>query len=181
MMEFCSSVIKFDIMKILRLATLCFIALGAFTLNGYSQVPSVDQIIISFFQKYDFTKKDPIRITFEKKRDGWYTAEEDVNVPPYRHTSAQLFWSKKTRSYIPLKYAKAVSVSRDSAKIRARHYMNDMGGEDYLQFQYARNVYFGYPGWDLDVIRDYGSKQNLNDTLLEGLGRAYSNYAIGFF
>lgn len=47
---------------------------------------------------------------------------------------------------------------------------------------YYRCPYYGYAGWDIDVIRDFGKldPETFSDTLLEGISRAYSAYASRF-
>jgi hypothetical protein len=46
-----------------------------------------------------------------------------------------------------------------------------------MAYRYDRCYYYGYNGWDADVIADFDKQKITNDTLLEALGRAYSAYA----
>jgi hypothetical protein len=56
------------------------------------------------------------------------------------------------------------------------------GGNLYSWYGYERCCYYGYSHWAEDMIKDFGDggKENYTDTLLEGLGRAYSAYASKF-
>lgn len=58
------------------------------------------------------------------------------------------------------------------ARSSALGYISSM---DHYQFYgFKRCIYFGYDGWDRDVIHDFGSAEIKNDTILESLARAYS-------
>ncbi len=43
------------------------------------------------------------------------------------------------------------------------------------------NLYYGYPGWDWDVIKALQKETNTSPKEKEQLARAYSNYAMGFY
>ncbi|MBK7028969.1 MAG: hypothetical protein IPH45_07075 [Bacteroidales bacterium] len=107
-------------------------------------------------------------MNFAKKKDGWH-----VYTYYYLADSVlkdELFWSLKKKKYLEIDYPEA-DVSTSESDVR-----------QYLQIKsnvYCFNVspYYGYAGWNIDLINDFSSFDSPDDTLLESLARAYSTYA----
>ncbi len=146
----------------------------------YAQIPSFEKVVNSFFHKYSIEAVEAnYYLSFQKRKEGWFTAE--VNYSDQDGIiNQQLFWSKSENKFYQLTYEKIKDISKDSVqKLILRNSFAEKILND--SYNFSRNIYFGYPGWDKDVIDDYAEIEILNDTLLESLGRAYSSYAIGFF
>ncbi|MBK7174549.1 MAG: hypothetical protein IPH84_15260 [Bacteroidales bacterium] len=122
-----------------------------------------------FFSNYSRPEFDSYEgLNFAKKKDGWH-----VYTYYYLADSVlkdELFWSLKKKKYLEIDYPEAV-VSTSESDVR-----------QYLQIKsnvYCFNVspYYGYAGWNIDLINDFSSCDSPDDTLLESLARAYSTYA----
>jgi hypothetical protein len=141
-----------------------------------AQMPAYREVVYKFFGSYAIENNDVLP-AFEKKKEGWFVAENHYSQPG-TYTNPQLFWSAKKQDYQPLNY---INAGADTAAITQSiiNYWKTTGG-DYDEYNFARNAYYGYPGWDWDVINEMPIEKTENDSLLESLGRAYSNYASGF-
>ncbi len=145
--------------------------------NLYAQqMPTFKQVVNTFFDTYTFSSQETY-LKFYKKKDGWYITE-DYYAEPGRLTNQDLFWSAKENDFKVLNYPKAngdsISISNQVEK-----YLQSIDF-DYLQYPFARIKYYGYSGWDWDVINEPIDRNNMTDTLWEGIARANSNYAAGF-
>jgi hypothetical protein len=129
--------------------------------------PGLQQVATNFYKNYKFESKE-VSLKFAKKKAGWYVYEVN-SYKPDQILKDQLFWSREKGEYELLTYEKGF----ETFDFETSPYFQ----EDYY---YQRSPYYGYNGWDLDVINDFGKEKKLNDTLLEGLARAYSNYAQGY-
>ena len=138
--------------------------------------PAFNEVLKTFFSRYYFESSE-VYIKFQKKKAGWYIVEDSYENPGH-YGNEKLFWSASSGSYLPLDYSDAV---KDSSSVDSLSsvYLNSIGG-DFETYYYTRNLYYGYPGWDWDVIQELGPKKEMTDTLYESLGRAYTNYASGF-
>lgn len=154
-----------------------FILILLFVNDSYAQSPpSFPEVVTTYFHKYSLTKEDTYPL-FQKKKDGWYIVEDNYYNPGYLSNS-QLFWSLKDKAFQPLNYEATQNDSGQiSAEINNYLILVDWNNQ---QYDFERNRYFGYPGWDWDVINDPIKRNDCNDTLMESLARAYSNYASGF-
>lgn len=112
-------------------------------------------------------------VRFAKKENAWYVNIEDLQTE--KIIKQQMFWSAANGQYRKLEgFDKALYDPETEITRRLTGWPAFYG--------YSRSSYYGYPGWNHDVIRTYGKKdlQTLNDTLLDGLARAYSAYADQF-
>ncbi|MFN8291751.1 MAG: hypothetical protein U0U70_15950 [Chitinophagaceae bacterium] len=143
---------------------------------GQFNMPSFIKVVAEFYSNYSYDEDGSI-LKFYRKKEGWFVAEVKYDeLGQYRNPS--LFWSVKTRKFLPLSYPGATMDSAARFKTATR-YLTQVDWT-YEEYPFSRNIYYGYPGWDWDVINDYPELQSGNDTLLESQGRAYSNYASGF-
>jgi hypothetical protein len=141
---------------------------------GRPVFPTHDQVVTDFFLNYSYKAEGTMSLEFAKKKDGWYVCEFNANVvaPAPRVIREEIYWSASTHHYLPLKSFTADSPNPSSA---TPFLLGD------ASYSFGRSPYYGYSGWELDLIRDYSPAiNNLNDTCLETLARAYSNYA-GFY
>jgi hypothetical protein len=146
------------------------------TAYGQFKMPSFKEVVSTFFSKYSFDSYDSY-LKFQRKKDGWHLAQDSFTNPG-SYFNDQLFWSKDAGKFIVLDYPAATGDSSFISEMIARYLVQI--NWDYEEYQFQRNRYYGYPGWDWDVINDTAGRARLSDTLLEGRARAFSNYASGF-
>lgn len=158
---------------------LVFIFLLFLNINVFAQsTPSYKEVVSEYFSKYSWNDFESF-IKFQKKKDGWYIVEVRFDEQD-KYFNGNLFWSAESNSYKPLPHPTA-ETDTASLEVKIANYSSlvDFSTNEYF---YNRNLYYGYPGWDWDVINNLESKEkDLTDTLYESLARAYSNYAMGFF
>jgi hypothetical protein len=141
--------------------------------------PSLDSVVAHFFNKYKYEGSFPNELRFASAPSGWYVYEVNLNQAGGHYAGGELLWSAATKTY------------NDSSKFESNNgwaYKNE-AANDYLQraiygngldYNYTHCGYFGYDGWDMDIINEWESKEQMSDEWLESLARAYSNYAAGF-
>lgn len=140
-------------------------------------MPSYREVMKQFLLNYSYQPEEPYdRVILAKKKKGWYVTIVDQ----LKHDSVkneQLFWSVREDRYHNLE-----GFGPGRTQEEARTKMNEIIYNDASPslYGYERCRYFGYNTWDVDMIRDFGAANQLNDTLLEGLGRACGNYAERF-
>jgi hypothetical protein len=156
------------------------IILLVFIFIGYSaaaqKLPSFDEVISTFFKKYAVQQENTY-ILFEKKQDGWFVVEGHYG--DAFTTNSQQFWSTKSNDYVSLNYPLSTNVDSATLSKYVNDYLTNIA-PGFEQYGFQRNRYYGYPGWDWDVINSSSIENANQDTLLESLGRAYSTYASGF-
>ena len=161
-------------MKSPRLLFLCLIC--ATTSFGQFNMPAFKDVVTSFFSTYQF-KSDDSYLKFQRKKDGWYISE-DKYTNPGNYFNTALYWSAQTKSYKKLN--NPLTASNDSQIAETVDNYLTLINWNYEEYQFQRNKYYGYPGWDWDVINDEADPVTLTDSLLEARARANSNYASGF-
>ncbi len=130
--------------------------------------PSLYDAANYFFNHYN---KVDDNIELCRKPDGWYASKSVYETDEFVGRDVEKFWDLETAKFIPLThYTKGKT---DSSYIRA--YLASCNSDDW-----RFNPYYGYNGWDRDVISAFGKNRNLPDSVLYGLGRAYTNYAEAF-
>ncbi len=159
-------------MKYLTLLISCIIFLS----NTQAQrQPTFKEVVSTFFAKYSFNS-DETYPRFLKKKEGWYVSEDSYRNPG-NYINTELFWSLKENNFLNLKYP---ILQKDSISIQSQlEDYQKLIDWDYVEYAFSKNKYYGYPGWDWDIINDPIEK-HMTDSLWESLGRAYSNYAVGF-
>ncbi len=130
--------------------------------------PGIKEVAAYFFNNYNETA---YYTELCKKPDGWYASKLDFDKNGVKRINIEKIWDLDKGIYLPLKkYTKGKSAEDELSK-----FIRSQGMEDW-----NNSPYYGYNGWDLDVINAFGKNKNLNDTVLYGLARAYSNFAVGF-
>jgi hypothetical protein len=144
-----------------------------------SQNLPYELVVTEFFKNYEYSNYE-FQLKFQKKKEGWFVAEEGY-YSQGQYENVQLFWSNSDRKFKELNYPTAENRSESELDSLMSNFFRSETEKEMELYNYTRNIYFGYAGWDWDVIQDYGAAENLGDTLLESLGRAYSSYALGYF
>ncbi len=148
-----------------------------FYFSGISQdrLPSYPQILNHFFSKYKGSQINENYTSFAKKKDGWYVQQ----VNRYSGDSLlneTLFWSLSKNAFISLPSYSETDTSQDIENA-VQPYLSDAS----LLYGFERCSYFGYNGWNIDVINEFKEVEVLNDTLLESLARAYAFTSDQYF
>jgi hypothetical protein len=153
----------------IKLSAFCVLFLMISLATEASAMPAINQVVKQFFKEYKWDNDNFYLLKFAKKKKGWtvYELDPSQNLKP---TKEQLFWSRISRKYKKLRYPKAEGIDT----IRYKKYLSSPYADLY---NYKRNVYYGYNGYERDIINDFGKRKHLSDTLLESLQRAYSLYA----
>ncbi len=113
------------------------------------------------------------RIFFQKKPVGWDVAITRFNGDSESTAFNGLFWTKEKKNYLQLDLP-AVK-DKDENRRAIEEAVNS-----YLKNWYKVFPYYGYNGWDRDVIGLLEKEKQLSDTDLYALGRAYSSVASNF-
>lgn len=147
-----------------------FVVIIFFPLSNFAQgfVPSYPEVVKNFFRLYK--NESYTKIEFAKKKEGWFVIKEDSL------NAEQLFWDQSISNYNELQNFEQVE-NEAIAKSAGIDYLNSNTLNKYM---FERCKYYGYDGWAEDMINEFEGKSNLNDTIMEGLARAYTNYADGF-
>lgn len=144
--------------------------------NAQFGMPSFRDVTNAFFTSYSHNSDESI-IRFYRKKDGWHVCK-DRYANPENYFDDMLFWSLAKQSYLPLSFP-AFTGTRTEIEDKVKNYLISISF-DYDEYQFERTVYYGYPGWDWDIIQESDNFKNKGDTLLESCARAFSNYAAGF-
>src|SRR6185436_5902639 len=141
-----------------------------------TNLPSYPEVIKEFYTNYSYLpEKEHDEINFVKKKRGWYVQIVDrVNDDSIKNE--QLFRDINETGYSTLTGFGLGLPDEDVVTKIGEH----LRVEGPIAYGYERCRYFGYDEWPADMIKDFGNNIPANDTLVEGLARAYSNYADRF-
>ena len=164
---------KKALLKVIILILPLFISKISFSQQRY--FPSFETVFEKFYSKYNYQQNGTVNLYFAKKKDGWHVYESDLLLSFRPNVSDLLFWSASTGKYARLNFPENTDNPDPEtiSKLLSSNFSGDIYG-------FARIPYYGYSGWDRDVIKDFGGRADLTDSLLEGLARAYSNYSMSY-
>lgn len=161
----------------LRVLFLCLLCCPGIANAQPSAAPSYYNVLQNFINHYDPELDRYANLSFAKKPDGWYVQVLEVEAltadPTRQYSKEYLYWSNAASRYRPLSAFSRGVVSEEEA---ATFWKNASANWYHLN----RILYYGYDGWDIDVIRALEGKAGINDTMHESLARAYANYAHRF-
>lgn len=141
-------------------------------LEKYKSYPRYEVVVDEFFKKYSFpTIPEGKYYRFAKTKKGYeilcYSFEKDAE----KEEGRDLFWSLEEKKFVNPgeKYQ-----SNDNSEIRDQQ----KGYHSYQGYSYNRMIYFGYKGCENDIIEELEEMENLTDTLMESLARAYGGKCV---
>jgi len=134
-----------------------------------NKFPSYDSIAKKFYYRY--YPMDTTIVEFARKIDGWHVYSFG-NSNPKLILQENIFWSYSFLNYRHVPYPLINNVGEQ------RNYK--LFVKPNLQRNFKIHPLYGYNGWDKDIIDIFGKYENLPDSILYGLARAYSNYSLGF-
>ncbi len=131
--------------------------------------PSHDQVTRWFFTRYGPTVEGNM-MRFAKDPRGWYVYEVKPSEPGFIYNKQQI-WSLEELAYRKTNYRPV-----DDNQKAQEHYQKYM--QQVQPRLYKIHPFYGYNGWDRDVIHNLKVYDKLPDTLTYGLARAFSNFAL---
>ena len=133
--------------------------------------PTYKTMLTQFFTSYIVDDLDSGYVKFEKKKEGWFVCVMgyDGNTDYYKK---ELYWDSKTQIYDSIDFS--INKRKTLKESSVNKYMRE-----YTSQKFAIHAYYNYPSWDWDVIGLLKDSENLSDTALYSLARAYSSYANG--
>ncbi len=139
--------------------------------------PSYVEIIKTFCTNYETSEDNYDYTSFAKKKDGWYVLQSN-KMESDKILEEKLFYSYQENEYRDLSdfYSKANEPDIDQ---QLEKYLNH-GGSTADWYGFERIAYYGYNGWYEDMIKNFGGRQNLSDTMYDGLGRSYTNLSSSY-
>jgi hypothetical protein len=148
------------------------LALFAPFAQAQNGMPTYPDVLRYFFERYDAEDNAEDQLVFAKKKRGWYV--QQVNqLQNDSLLKEHLFWSVDDGAYRDLKGQYPDMVAGTTAE-KLRQYLDNT---NYIWYNYERCRYYGYNGWAEDMVRDFADQPLANDTLIEGLARAYARLA----
>ena len=135
----------------------------------YKKFISVEKAAAHFFKKYGVDDNEQVELS--RRPDGWYATRKGWKNSNYVTLKSAKFWDLKSGEFVAMENFSEAYPSF----LKKDPYLRDLPMEDW-----NHSIYFGYDGWDLDMIKAFGTNSNLPDTVQYGLARAYSNFAQGF-
>ncbi len=156
-----------------KICLLLLICLQSLYATAQDSLPPYYAVLKHFFTKYNAEENNENYPSFAKKKDGWYV--QQINrIKKDEFISEKLFWSLHEGRYFDLSEKYNIASDTLGFENKIISYLN----LDW--YKYDRIRYFGYNGWQYDMINDFGNSDNLSDTLLDGLGRAYDINALNY-
>lgn len=133
--------------------------------------PQYEEVASKFLSTYSISEFDEnIQLVFEKRPTGWHVVFKDISLEEEVIESFH-YWDSKDEKYNKLKLDKVNHSSENDEKLRLL-----MDGYFKIHM-YETCPYYGYCGWEDDVINDFGDVEELADTMMYGLARAYLEIA----
>lgn len=109
----------------------------------------------------------------EKRKEGWVWVKLIYENEKLSEKERLLVWSAKNKNFLPLSYNK-----KDKENFNCEDNLNVSKWE---KLYFNVSPYYGYNKWSDDLIAAAEKNENLSDSMLFMLGRAYSEHATNFF
>lgn len=162
-------------MKNLFLILLLFFIAGCSSKEAdikiYQSYPRYEVVVDEFFKEYSFpSNPEGEYYRFAKTKKGYEILIFSYDNDTEKESGRDLFWSLEENKFT------------DPGK-RYHHNENyemreqQKGYHSYQGYSYNRMIYFGYKGCEDDIIEELEDAENLTDTLMESLARAYGGKA----
>lgn len=130
--------------------------------------PLVREVIRTFFTTYTPLETDSnIHFSFEKRPDGYWVCESTHSDRSI--VSRKLYWSYKKKKYLKLDYP----VNEEAFNTALFEWVMART----FEYSFKSCIFYGYIGWQQDVINHFDPNDNLSDVELYSLGRTYSSLA----
>jgi hypothetical protein len=141
-------------------------------------MPDIDDVVNVFFSTYSYPNTGEKYLHLEKRSKGWFIAEYDIQSGNMVQPVLK-FWDRANASYASLPFTRRLS--EDSTTRNSEiSYFKERFLDVYQFYNYRHNLYYGYDGWDRDIIQTLTLEKPMTDSLYETLGMASSHYALGY-
>lgn len=134
--------------------------------HKYQSYPDYLEVLDHAYANYRL-KCEGCTISLVKDPEGWAVAISD----PEDNRKVHRIWSLSNRKYVASKGLTRL------AKGEARSPLERNADTPWTASYYRFCPYYGYPGWFLDVIREYEQQSALPDSIVYGVARAYASAA----
>lgn len=135
-------------------------------------MPSYSQVVDYFQKQYAPILPDSLEYNLAKDRSGWQLCVWRQHPKPTLIERWPL-WDRNTQAYVKL----PLPVRKPNQLQKSYRFYTYSSTTLYA---FDRCLYYGYPGWDDEVIEDTPKMESITDTLLESLARAYSNKGMTY-
>jgi len=146
--------------------------INTFSQSSLKKYPSLENIESYFSSNYslrEIPKSQKIR--FEKRPSGWYITKRKRILDSL--LSENQLWNSSENEYIHIDSSEFITRKKFSMGKNQIDYISSL---DRILFNLI--PFYGYPGWDWDMINKYPKPQSIkNDTLLYSIASAYSSYS----
>lgn len=109
----------------------------------------------------------------EKRKEGWMLAEITYENEELIEKERLLVWSAEKKEYLPLALQE-----KNGQNFKCD---NDLNITEWEEVYFKVSPYYGYNKWSDDLIEYTEKKENLSDSMLFMLARAYSEHSTNFF
>jgi hypothetical protein len=140
-------------------------------INFYQSYPKL-RAVIAEFENSDYLLPVEKYFTLAKSKKGFEICEVEYDKKgAVKILSQTIFWSSEDRTF-----KKLGPEFRKGDKESTSRFLRSLGFETQ---GYDRSIFYGYKGYEDDVIAELEDATNLNDTLLESLARGYGRKCMG--
>lgn len=154
-----------------------------FCLAAESQVnkgmPDIMDVVKNFFSIYSSINTGEKHLHFEKRKSGWFITEYSIQSGESIQPSFK-FWDRAQQRFLSIPYQQRPfedPANADSDVVLFKERFLD----EFQLYYYRHNLFYGYNGWDWDVIQALDTSQPMTDSLYEALGMACSHYGLAYF
>ncbi len=134
-----------------------------------AEFPKYREVVHEFFTAYSVKAlQENTEILFARKPNGWLVGT--YNYLTHEELFTDTIWSLSRKKYVATKFPKVADVMNNKTQIEKYNHPSKIR-------QYKINIYYGYFGWEQDVIARLEKEKTLFDDDLYSLGRAYSSLA----
>ncbi|NOQ73041.1 MAG: hypothetical protein GQ574_13615 [Crocinitomix sp.] len=132
--------------------------------------PKYEIVVEHFFEKYSIGKiRRGEEVHFEKKPTGWHVSILDYE-KEREEVFNQIFWDVNLEDYVEVDF-NLKTPNEDQLEVL------DGLNDPWITRSFKLYPYYGYPGWNNDVIELLEDSNDLSDSLLNALARSYSTHA----
>jgi hypothetical protein len=135
--------------------------------------PSYQKAVEEFFKQYVSPGKPGAQLFFEKRKEGWFALRKEYTLTADTISGKWQIWSSADNKFKQMGFSGQPDADQNYMELQqALRFNNQM-------FYFNLSPYYGYMGWEKDMINDFEGKKGLSDTILFSLAIAYSGYASG--
>lgn len=136
---------------------------------NYNDFPSLDSVLNQYCSTYNVAPTSYLQ--FEKKPSGWWVSEKSYDNQEILKTEA--FWDAEKGEFKETSFPKNENLNFNRG-------LNNQLKQRHIAHWFDANIFYGYVGWENDIINSFEKEKELKANELYALGRAYSSTASNF-